>query len=53
MKTDKFKIVDKDGIEMPDKHNGERRNKAEAQKIVDLLNKNGESKPYRMINIMV
>lgn len=37
-----FKILDKDGIEMPDHWSGRRRTYDEAKKMVDSLNKNGE-----------
>lgn len=37
-----YKIVDKDGIEMPDHYSGRRRTYDEAKKMVDGLNKNGE-----------
>tara|TARA_R110002051_G_C8669321_1_gene490164 strand:- start:862 stop:1083 length:222 start_codon:yes stop_codon:yes gene_type:complete len=46
-----YKIVDKHGIEMPDHYSGRRRNYREAKKMVDGLNKNGEHKPYKMIEV--
>jgi len=46
-----YKIVDKDGIEMPDHYSGRRRSYEEAKKMVDGLNKNGEYKPYKMIEV--
>tara|TARA_R110000744_G_scaffold296370_1_gene406240 strand:- start:8 stop:208 length:201 start_codon:yes stop_codon:yes gene_type:complete len=46
-----YKIVDKDGIEMPDHYSGRRRNYEEAKKMVDSLNKNGEYRPYKMIEV--
>ena len=48
-KTEKYRIVDKDGIEMPDHYSGRRRTYEEAKKMVDGLNKNGEYRPYKMI----
>lgn len=49
--SSRFKIVDKDGIEMPDHYSGRRRTYEEAKKMVDRLNKNGEYKPYKMIEV--
>jgi len=46
-----YKIVDKDGIEMPDHYSGRRRNYEEAKKMVDRLNKNGEYRPYKMVEV--
>jgi hypothetical protein len=46
-----YKIVDKDGIEMPDHYSGRKRTYEEAKKMVDRLNKNGEYKPYGMIEV--
>ena len=46
-----YKIVDKDGIEMPDHYSGRRRTYEEAKKMVDGLNKNGEHKPYKMVEV--
>ena len=44
-----FKILDKDGIEMPNHYTGRRRTYEEAKKILNRLNKNGEFKPYTMV----
>lgn len=46
-----YKILDKDGIEMPDHWSGRRRTYEEAKKMVDSLNKNGEYKPYTMVEV--
>lgn len=46
-----FKILDKDGIEMPDHYTGRRRTYDEAKKMLDSLNKNGEFKPYTMVEV--
>ena len=46
-----FKILDKDGIEMPDHYSGRRRTYEEAKKMVDSLNKNGEFRPYIMVEV--
>lgn len=46
-----YKIVDKNGIEMPDHYSGRRRTYKEAKKMVDGLNKNGEYRPYKMIEV--
>lgn len=46
-----FKILDKDGIEMPDHYSGRRRTYEEAKKMVDSLNKNGEYRPYTMVEV--
>ena len=46
-----YKIVDKDGIEMPRHYSGRRRNYEESKKMVDRLNKNGEYKPYKMVEV--
>ena len=46
-----FKILDKDGIEMPDHYSGRRRTYEEAKKMVDSLNKNGEFRPYTMVEV--
>jgi|FLOH01.1.fsa_nt_gi hypothetical protein len=46
-----YKIVDKDGIEMPDHYSGRRRTFEEAKKMVDSLNKNGEYSPYKMVEV--
>ena len=50
-KTKKYRIVDKDGIEMPDHYSGRRRTYEEAKKMVDGLNKNGEYRPYKMVEV--
>lgn len=44
-----YKIVDKNGFELPDKHPDQQRTYDEAKRIVDRLNENGEHKPYKMI----
>ena len=46
-----FKILDKDGIEMPDHWTGRRRNYDEATKLLNVLNNNGEYKPYTMVEV--
>lgn len=46
-----FKILDKDGIEMPDHYTGRRRTYDEAKKMLDGLNKNGEFRPYTMVEV--
>lgn len=46
-----FKILDKDGVEMPDHYSGRRRTYEEAKKMVDSLNKNGEFRPYIMVEV--
>ena len=46
-----YKILDKNGVEMPDHWSGRRRTYDEAKKMVDGLNKNGEHSPYTMIEI--
>lgn len=46
-----FKILDKDGVEMPDHWSGRRRTYKEAKKMVDSLNKNGEYSPYTMVEV--
>lgn len=43
-----YKIVDKNGIEIPVHYSGRHRNYEEAKKIIERLNKNGEHKPYKM-----
>lgn len=48
-----YKILDKNGIEMPNHWSGRRRTYEEAKKIIDNLNKNGEYSPYTMIEIDV
>lgn len=50
MSADSFKILDKNGAEMPDHHSGRRRSYKEAKALLDRLNKNGEYAPYRMVN---
>jgi len=49
--SSRFKILDKDGVEMPDHYTGRRRNYFEAKKHVDGLNKDGEYRPYRMVQV--
>ena len=44
-----YKIVDKNGYEMPEHYSGRNRTYEEAKKMVDNLNKNGEHRPYTMI----
>ena len=44
-----FKIFDKDGIEMPNHYTGRRRTYKEAKNMLDMLNKNGEFRPYTMV----
>lgn len=46
-----YKILDKNGYEMPGHWSGRNRTYEEAKKMVDSLNKNGEHKPYTMIEI--
>ena len=46
-----FKILDKDGIEMPDHYSGRRRTYGEVKKMLDILNKNGEYRPYTMVEV--
>ena len=46
-----YKILDKDGAEMPDHWSGRRRTYEEAKKMVDSLNKNGEYRPYTMVEV--
>jgi len=46
-----YKILDKDGVEMPDHWSGRRRTYEEAEKMVDSLNKNGEYRPYTMVKV--
>ena len=46
-----YKILDKDGVELPDHWSGRRRTYDEAKKMVDNLNKNGEFSTYTMIEI--
>ncbi len=46
-----FKILDKDGVEMPDHYSGRRRTYEEAKNMVDSLNKNGEFRPYTMVEV--
>jgi hypothetical protein len=46
-----YKILDKDGIEMPDHYSGRRRTYEEAKKMVDNLNKNGEYRPYTVVEV--
>lgn len=43
------KIVDKNGYEMPEHYSGRNRTYEEAQKMLNNLNKNGEHRPYKMI----
>lgn len=44
-----FKILDKNGFEMPKHYSGRNRTEEEAKKILNRLNKNGEYSPYTMI----
>jgi len=46
-----YKILDKDGVEIPDHWSGRRRTYEEAKKMVDSLNKNGEYRPYTMVEV--
>lgn len=46
-----FKILDKDGVEMQDHYSGRRRTYEEAKNMLDRLNKNGEYRPYTMVEV--
>lgn len=46
-----YKILDRNGIEMPDHWTGRRRTYEEAKKMLDGLNKNGEHRPYTMVEV--
>lgn len=46
-----YKILDKDGVEMPEHWSGRRRTYDEAKNMVDTLNKNGEYRPYTMVKL--
>jgi len=46
-----YKILDKNGFEMPDHWSGRRRTYLEAKKMIDMLNKNGEERPYTMVEV--
>jgi hypothetical protein len=45
-----YKILDKDGVEIPRHWSGRFRTYDEAKKMVDSLNKNGEYRPYTMVD---
>ena len=49
--SDRYKILDKNGVEMPGHWSGRRRAYDEAKKMVDTLNKNGEYRPYTMVKL--
>jgi len=49
MKT--YKILDKDGIELPNHWSGGYRTYEEAIKLVENLNLDGEYKPYTMVAV--
>jgi hypothetical protein len=49
MKEKLYDIIDKYGYVMPRHYSGRARTKAEAVKLVERLNKDGECKPYKMI----
>lgn len=46
-----YKILDKMGDEMPEHYSGRERTFDEAKKMIDRLNKDGEFKPYTMIQV--
>lgn len=46
-----YKILDRNGNEMPDHYSGRRRTFEEAKRMVENLNKNREYKPYTMIKV--
>lgn len=46
-----YKILDKNGVEMPNHYSGRYRTYEEASKMVDSLNKGGEYKPYTMVEV--
>ena len=46
-----YKIIDKDGVEIPEHWSGRKRTYNEAKKMVDSLNKNGEYRPYTMVKL--
>ena len=50
-KSSYYKILDKDGIEMPDHYSGRRRTYDEVKKMLDRLNVIGEYKPYTMVEV--
>jgi hypothetical protein len=43
-----WKILDKDGVEMPSHYSGRYRTCEEAMKMLDKLNVDGEYRPYTM-----
>ena len=47
MKTQLYRIVDREGVELPQYYKGRDRTKEEADKILVGLNKNSEHRPYR------
>lgn len=46
-----YRIVDKNGVQMPDHYEGRFRTFHEAKKMVKTLNRTGEYKPYKMIEV--
>lgn len=46
-----YKILDREGVEMPVHYSGRPRTRIEAEKMIKLLNENGEYPPYRMEQI--
>jgi hypothetical protein len=48
MKRVLYKILDRHGIEFPLHYSGRRRTYEEAKKMINMLNLNGEYKPYIM-----
>lgn len=51
MEDSLYKVVDRDGLEMPPHYSGRHRTYKEAKRLIELLNKHGEYPPYRMISI--
>lgn len=46
-----YDIADKNGTVLPDHYTGRGRALKEAEHLIDALNKNGEHKPYKIINL--
>jgi hypothetical protein len=46
-----YKIVDKNGYELPLHYSDRHRTYEEASKLIQRLNQHGEYKPYKMIKI--
>lgn len=51
MEDSLYKVVDREGLEMPLHYSGRHRTYKEAKRLIESLNKHGEYSPYSMISV--